>query len=152
MQKQQYIKMTWLKEVETALNAYQQQPLKRPASSSSGQHSGKANEASLRNWNGGYYEEQMTKTLLFLVEQQIRDTKDLIRHCRAGDSYPNNSVSVLDDPLGEYPPKYSGSFPTAQHNSEKALHQYRRQLDKYEHLKGVLQESLHTEQEEVKDM
>lgn len=68
----------------------------------------------------------LEKTLRRL-EHQINDTKSLIRHSRLGHDSVMNTTGAFGLPV-----------PAVRHNHTKALHQYRRKLNHYEHVKEML--------------
>jgi len=114
MQKHQQLKATWLNDVKSALHTYRRQhfPSSEVISTTKNQRSA---------------EGEHTAQTLSLIEQQIKDTKNRIRHSRLG----NGSVMST---LGAF--ELSG--PAARHSHAKALHQYKRKLNHYEHMKEML--------------
>lgn len=125
-------KISWFHEVDRALKAYRQDP------GNVCPELAKQDDISQEN--------HPSKISLYKVEEKIRDAKHFIRRCR------NEHVwmpALIQEPeeQGEDIPLNLHSL-DAQHRYEKALQKYKRRLDRYERIKNMLQEKMHTEEEQ----
>jgi len=124
MQKHQQLKATWLNDVKSALHTYRRQ------------HFPSAKSVPATKDRLSVEGEHTAKTLV-LLERHIKDTKSLIRHSRTGHGDLMSTMGACETPGGTLP-KQQNNSPAARHYHAKALHQYKRKLAQYEHLKEML--------------
>ena len=121
----------WLKEIERAVEDYRQNTLK-----------GFAEEIGL---DAAMLESSPTQRLLSRVEEKIRDAKHHIHSCRSEQVWMPTLFQQTKEP--EETLRFNPHSLGARHCYEKALQEYKRQLDRYERIKHLLQEKAHAEKE-----